>query len=486
MSDYPTLLDGMMGASLTTTTPEWVMRGIIAPPVPCRGLEARKAPLGLRRIEAALLEGGFSRDEVAIVPPEKLARAVGPGTKAVLVSSGDPLGRGMNTGTMTGLGGGAAFTPRWFAKMMKTLRILKDRFSFKVIVGGAGAWQLAHNDGSGRELGIDTVFCGYGENEVAALAKRLCSGDEAPRIYRAAPGPLEDAPAPRGPTTMGVVEISRGCGLGCPFCTLAKEPITHFSVEEIVRDVQTNVEGGQTSVVLASEDFLRYGADGASLNPGRLLDMAEAVRAVKGLRLIQLDHVNVTSIARFPAKELRELHGVLTRGVTHDCLWLNLGVESASGELLVHNACRGKLHPYDAGEWEGVCEDALGKLLDAGFMPMVSLLFGLPGSTEEDIGRTYDFMKRFEGKRLTAFPLFYAPVSLGEKAFTVGDMTPLHWKLLKFCYSFNFKWLPRMYWDNHRGAGAGCARKLFVQLGGMAKRLELRLRFLRASGKVFA
>src|SRR5262245_62975850 len=78
MADYPVLFDGMMGTIQTTSVPEPIMRNIIAPPLPSDGLAARKAPLGLRRIEAALLNDGFRREDVILCTPEDLDKCVGP------------------------------------------------------------------------------------------------------------------------------------------------------------------------------------------------------------------------------------------------------------------------------------------------------------------------------------------------------------------------------------------------------------------------
>ena len=42
-----------------------------------------RAPLGLRRIEAALIRDGFDPADVAVVRPEDLHRAIGPATRLV-------------------------------------------------------------------------------------------------------------------------------------------------------------------------------------------------------------------------------------------------------------------------------------------------------------------------------------------------------------------------------------------------------------------
>ena len=65
MADYRVLFDGMLSASQTTTTPDLFMRLLLARPLWGGAVHARRAPIGLRRIEAALLDGVFSRDDVA-------------------------------------------------------------------------------------------------------------------------------------------------------------------------------------------------------------------------------------------------------------------------------------------------------------------------------------------------------------------------------------------------------------------------------------
>ena len=50
------------------------------------------APYSLRKIEAALLEYGFTEDEVIIADPRKLDSVIGPETKAIGLTVHDPLG----------------------------------------------------------------------------------------------------------------------------------------------------------------------------------------------------------------------------------------------------------------------------------------------------------------------------------------------------------------------------------------------------------
>jgi len=50
------------------------------------------APYGIRKIEAALRDYGFSEDEVVIADPRKLDKVIGPDTKAIGLTVHDPMG----------------------------------------------------------------------------------------------------------------------------------------------------------------------------------------------------------------------------------------------------------------------------------------------------------------------------------------------------------------------------------------------------------
>jgi radical SAM superfamily enzyme YgiQ (UPF0313 family) len=477
MADYAVLMDGMVAAAQTTGVPAWLMRGLISPPAPANGLRVRRAPLGLRRIEAALLRDGFSEDQVIIVAPQHLAKAVGPATRVVGVSSGDPLGRGMTTTTMEALAGGRAYTHYWFRALMRQIARLRRDYDFRVLFGGPGAWQLVQDDGARRDLGIDCVFTGYAESGVADVVRRLIANEEL-RLVEGQWTDVSSVPLLRGPTIMGAVEISRGCGLGCDFCTIAHQRMCHLSPEAVAADVETNVRAGAHAVCLLSEDLFRYGAAGGALNPQALVGLIEHLKKAPARPLLQVDHANVVSVAQYDDAALRAVREALVEGVRHRCVWVNLGVETASGALLAANGGAAKIRPYRPDQWEAVAEESVRRLIAAGFLPMLSLLFGLPGETPADIERTLRFVERLADERLVIFPLFLAPVAPDAKAFGLGDMTALHWRLFRRCYALNFRWIPRLYWDNQRAAGVPPARSLVLQAAGRAQTFQWKARFM--------
>src|SRR3990172_8676608 len=93
MADYRLLFDGMLAASQTSTAPPALLSRLLMPWARNGAIRSRVAPLGLRRIEAALLAGGFRCDDVVVVDEAHLRNAIGPSTKIVAVTSGEPTGR---------------------------------------------------------------------------------------------------------------------------------------------------------------------------------------------------------------------------------------------------------------------------------------------------------------------------------------------------------------------------------------------------------
>jgi len=487
MARYRTLFDGMVSAGQTTRTPGFLMKLLLAPRPGRTGVRAGLAPLGLRRVEAALRGGGRSRDEVAVVAPWHLEQAIGPETRVIGLASGDPLGVGMNSTTMSGITGGEIYTSRWFRSLAERVRELRRNApSARVVMGGPGAWQLAGNDRARRALGVDHVVTGYCEGNVGELFDRLAAGEELPVLLPGRDVEAEDIPAIAGPTVMGVVETSRGCGWGCDFCTISETPMRHLPVETVCRDLETNLAAGVTNMSLISEDVFRYGGAGPAVNPGALVELLHRVRSLSGLGLLQPDHANITSVARFSDAELREVHRLLVGPQRHDFVWINLGVETASGELLAANGGRAKMHPYGSEAWSEVCLEQVRRLAAAGFFPLVSLVMGLAGETPEDVQRTLRWVRELRDERVAVFPMFCAPVEAGRPAFGVAEMSAAHWQLLRESYRLNFRWIPRLCWDNQRGAGVGVLRRVLLQVLGRTNVLWWKGLFAWRSGRAFS
>ncbi len=480
MADYHVLLDGMIASSQTTSTPWPVMDRLLLPRAPHPGGRATVAPLGLRRIEATLLANGFDREDVVVADDAHLDEAIGPATRLVAISSGEPAGLGMSSTTMAGIAGGQIYPQVMFSRLLQRARELMAACApeARLLLGGPGAWQLADDASMRRELGIDHVVVGYAEGNAAEIFASLLDRGDLPEVIEGRGVPAAAVPAMCGASTMGVVEISRGCGLGCKFCTIATTPMADLPVETILADVETNLAAGMTSIAVLSEDFFRHGGQGVRCDPDAVLGLLKRLRQVQGLRLIQIDHANICSIAQYTDAELALVRRLLVGDKPDNCAWVNTGVETASGALLQANGGGLKMGAVAPDEWGDVCAEQLRRLSRAGFIPMASLVVGLPGETEEDVTRTLEWVRSLSGERLTVFPVFYAPLDGGSRP-VAKNLSRLQWQLVSECYRFNFRWVPKMYWGSQTGAGVGLGKRLLFQVLSKAQAASWRMHLAR-------
>ncbi len=487
MAGYRALFDGMVSASQTTVTPSFMMKHFVAPALPSDGVRVHQAPLGLRRVEAALVAGGWGADDVALVRPEDLHRAIGPATRVIGLSGGDPTGVGMNSNTMEGIVGGRNYPWLWFTWLARRVQRLRAAArGARVVMGGAGAWQLV-DTATRTALGIDHVVLGYCEANIADVVRRLADGEDMPAVIDGEAAAVESVPRVRGATVMGAVEVSRGCGLGCHFCTIGRSPMVHLPEETILADVETNASAGVGAIALVTEDMFRYAGKGMQVQPDALLALLDKIRRVPGVRMIQTDHANITSAAQFSDAQLREAARLFVpEGRRHEFIWLNLGMETASGALLAANGGRAKMGPFAPEDWGDACLEHVRRLAAAGFFPFVSLLMGMPGETEDDVQQCIRWVEQVRDERLAVFPLFYAPIDGQSEPFGVKDMTPAHWKLFRMSYALNFKWLPMLTWDNQSASGVAWAKRAAIQVMGRGHMALWRALFVARSGRLFA
>ena len=466
-AEYKILFEGIFATMQTTHVPEIAMRRFVSPAVSVDSFgRAKTVPLGLRRVESALLKfTELQEQDIVCTTPEALPGLLGPWVKVVGFSSSDPLGKGMSNTTTDNFWDGELYTRYWTRQILEVIFAAKKQYGFKVVAGGAGAWQLERYSEKIVDECVDVIFEGYFEGSGPKLFEDIVNDRPTEKHFRETKTVSEKVQSIKIASMLGIVELSRGCGRGCKFCTMAGKKMEHISPDIILADLETNVANGVTSVVSGSEDFFRYGSVGLKPNFEELKNLLQQMKQVKGLSFMQIDHANITSVVQLTDEQLREIRKLLTWSQKTDYLWVNMGIESANGHLVAAN-CPGKISPFAPEDWEEIVRQAAERMAKTGFFSVFSIILGLPGETSDDIAKTLKLVKYLGTKRAVIFPVFYEPLSADQQRFTIDNMRSEHLELYSTCYEINFKMVPRLFWDNQRAGGVSWFKRAAIRCLG--------------------
>ncbi|MEM1514947.1 MAG: radical SAM protein [Candidatus Bathyarchaeia archaeon] len=367
------------------------------------------APLSLRIIEAILHHYGFDKNKYAIIHPTHLDRFINHKTKIVGISAMDPRGLGPIPTTFCSIMGGTPYSKILFNTLLKRVKALKKKYSFNVIVGGPGAWQLADN----RILdayGIDYLIIGEAEKIVPNLFSELIYDGIAnsPRIIRGEAPEVEEILPVLQPTINGLVEVSRGCGRGCAWCSSATRVMRCIPIEIIKKSVEANVKGNMTNITLQSDDVLLYGAKTSKFvpDPDEALMLLGEIYSVKGVRSISLLHFTFGSIVSSPNLISKITDFLKKRGSTR--FEVQIGIESGSPHI-IEKYMPGKALPFTPEEWPKIVREAAQILRENKWFCYATLMIGFPDESAEDIAYTVKIIRELKGYPMAFIPLLFVP-----------------------------------------------------------------------------
>ncbi|MCW4018954.1 MAG: B12-binding domain-containing radical SAM protein [Candidatus Bathyarchaeota archaeon] len=437
--------------------PDKLYFSLFCPSIPVnKDGSVKYAPCGTRKIEAAFLNNGFTRNEVVVAHPEHLDKVIGPNPKILCITENDPLGIGPATSTFTQLFGGEAYMTTKFKEILNHPAVQK--YKPKIIVGGAGAWQL-EDAKVRRALGIDCVIIGEGENAVYSLLNKNVLDAALPEVVY---GPIveePDIPTIQGGTVSGIIEIARGCGRGCAFCQPTLQRYRCLSIESILKEVDVNLKFGR-GPLLHAEDVLRYKANGFEINKPAVKELFERVYRHPGVKSIGISHFALSSVVSAPDL-LKDLSAILQVGDESDWISGQCGIETGSPKL-IRTLMAGKAKPFTPEEWPKVVEDAFHILKENNWVPVATLIIGLPGEEEDDVQLTIDLVNRLKGCKSLLVPLFMVEEG-GLKgkvsSFTIDKITRKQSELFLECWEHNLYWsdsfLKEYFLTKRRGIGNG-------------------------------
>ncbi len=418
--------------------PGWLYTKIFCPPVEENEDGTLKyAHCGQRKVEAALINKGFSEEDVTVVSPDGLKKVVTKETKVLGITTHDPLGLGPASTTFSDLTGRESFTSFYFRRLITDPVIRK--YGLKVVVGGSGAWQLT-DERIMAKLGIDCVVLGEGEKTAVEVIKKAVNGETLPSVVQGEVVPLEEIPIIRKPTLNGLIEICRGCGRGCKFCNPTMLNFRCIPLENILEEVKVNVEAGN-GIILHAEDVLRYKAKRFIPNEKEVLKLFREVKRLTDK--IGLSHFAHASVVSKP-KLVEELSELLEAGSkTNPFISGQVGIETGSPRL-ASKYMKGKAKPFKAEEWPEMIKQSHDILQDNHWVPAETLIMGLPGEQSEDVEKTIELIQDLSDYKSMIIPLFFVPIGNfwgSNRFFRTKYMLPEHWRLLATCIRHSFRWV---------------------------------------------
>jgi radical SAM superfamily enzyme YgiQ (UPF0313 family) len=432
------------------------VRKTLYPPVERRpDGRAGFAPYGLRKVEAMLLQNGFSEQDLAVVHPEDLEDFIGPQTKVIGISSMDPTGMGYVSKTYSSIiGGGEPMNAVEFQKLVSHPSIKK--FKPKIIVGGFGSWQLERKNVSDK-YGVDCVLVGGRPGPIVEVFKKAVKDEPIPRIVKADESLSNwdynaEMPLIKHPGIHGAVEISKGCGRNCQFCTPTMQNKIDVPLKKIMQEVALTTAQGSDHITLVTEDLFLYGTKDKKFIPNKeaIVKLIKSVANYPGVRSIQASHMSLAPICYNP-QMIKELAEILIQRSWYSfgkkaIITAETGVETGSTRLM-KKYMAGKMLPFKPEQWQEVVTNAFGILNDNDWYPLATLIIGLPDEKEEDMLQTLELMDKLKDYNAFYVPLFFVPlencVLMNKKGAGMDSLSKARWDFFIKCWEYNIKiWKP--------------------------------------------
>jgi len=442
-----------------------VLFDFICNPIEQTDGRANYAPYGLRKVEAALVRDGYTRDQVVVAHPDHIEKFIGPETEVVGTYEMDPLGMGPVTMTFT-YGRKQMSYDEFYSRDLHQRIVAakrKNGSKAKILAGASGTWQYNYDPAKIEEYDLYGIVEGdlggigpeidgtggrffdaliNGEMETANPFKKTefkVEIKEFARDGRKYHGrfihcwdqpSVNEIPNIINPSMHGQVEVMRGCGRGCKFCDVTLRPLRYYPVEKVQKEIEINMKyGGLKNAWVHSDDIFVYG-----LNPRTTKNMQpnrEAIEELfKGIMATGVEHTNPThgTLAGAIADE-RLIPNVskIIKASPSNHIGIQCGLETGSVRLIGKYADR-KLAPYQPAEWHWVVKNAVKTLNENYWVPAFTIIMGLNNDeTSEDSWETIRLIHELENEqpdsKFTVTPLTFVPIGLLEKSafFDIGN-----------------------------------------------------------------
>jgi len=433
---------GFMSTAPPVGLPDAVWRWIATPKLRVDDYgRPEQAPYGLRKIEAALQDAGYS---AAIIDPDHVRRYIYK-AKAIFIGHHDYFAFNPPSSEYWLVTGEEPLNRRLFLQFIEKIADYKERLNpdLKIIVGGPAAWQWLHVPGYVEKYKIDTIVEGEGERVVIELAHRIINGEKLPRYIVAGPfesPSIEEIPVIKGPSINGLVEIMRGCPRGCAFCSVTLRKLRFIPLEVIEKEVKINRQHGIKGGILHSEDVPLYGGSGITPNIDSLLKLHRVVSQYYE----DYDWSHAALATLLHGEKTSKLVSRLSETLLSDgwkYLGFQTGIETGSPRLAA-KIMPGKAAPFKPDKWPDVVREVMPILHDNFFIPAATVILGFPGETPDDVVKTIELIDDLKPYRVLIVPMFFVPMGAlrREDWFTSVNITYEHAELLQAILKHSLYW----------------------------------------------
>jgi radical SAM superfamily enzyme YgiQ (UPF0313 family) len=421
---------------------------------------AQRTIYGLRKVES-LLTKEFGNKNVVVAHYDQLHKFIGANTKIVGISSMDPMGLAYVSTTYNSLigFGGEALNAAEFERLIThpAIQVYKP----KIIVGGAGSWQINEADMQ-QKWGIDVLFQGEGEEDLVKIFTKMMKNEPVPSYFISKKPNRKKIPLISHAACYGMVEITRGCGRGCQFCSPTNRTKYSVPLDFIMKEVKTNIDGGAKSIFTVTEDIFLYKSKPRFLpNRKEIVKLYSSIASYPGVEHILLSHASLAPII-YDKKLLDELTPILLektqwtpqlhKSYPKPFVSVEVGIETGSVRLM-KKYMKGKSLPYTVDRWPELVIQGIGIMNDYDWWPLCTIMTGQPDETEDDVRATLNLIDDLRNHNAKMFytPVLFIPLKeavLGNQRRTnLRNLSELQWEVIARCWRNNIDfWRPDLKW----------------------------------------
>ena len=479
--------------------PDRIYKFLKGKPPPAINGRASLATYPLRKLEASLLQK-HTEEEVVVAHEDHLEDFIDDDTELVGVTTMDPLGIAPLTMSYMVFFSAAnvAHVHKEFTRLMERINRARSGKKAKLIVGGPGIWELTVRPEEMDNYKIDYAFQGECEDVVDDLFEYILNGggtnNEFYRGYQTFDAnyhktwvgderfisryqfsrqfpKLDEIPEIVRPSIKGLIEVMRGCGIGCDFCEVTLRPLRYYPTEKILKEIAVNVKGGGDNAWVHSDEIFAY-KHGRNFVPDEdaLIDLFRAIMGAPGIKHANPTHGRISIPAAYP-ELVKKLSEVMGAG-PNNWIGLQVGVETGSDRLarihMPNKTLPLKIGPD--GAWPDIVWQGTYVMNKYFWRPAFTVQVGQSSESEEDNWDTVALINKMsnsevDGKpfEFTITPMQNVPLGLiSNREFRKIELTEGQLAVYYASYRHLAKVASRDAFDNKKN---GRDRNVFTMLG---------------------